>query len=71
MSSELTIDPFVVGMLLTEQISLIATGKPIRGPRSTPDFNNLSIAIALLIAFFSSMKMKAFNLSFTAFILFK
>ena len=71
MSSVLTIDPFVVGISLTEQISLIATGNPIKGPKSTPDFNNLSIAIALLIAFFSSIKMKAFNLSFTDFILFK
>ena len=52
MSSELTIDPFVVGMLLTVQMSFIATGNPIRGPRSTPDFNNVSIAIALSIAFF-------------------
>ena len=39
----------------TEQISLIATGIPIRGPKSTPQENNLSIPSAQVSPCFSSI----------------
>ena len=53
-SSVIMFDPLVVGIPLTEQISLIATGIPIKGPKSTPLSNNLSIPSAQTIALASS-----------------
>ena len=44
-------DPFVVGIPFTEQISLIAIGIPIKGPKSTPFIKSLSIASAQIKAF--------------------
>ena len=45
-SSLFICEPLVVGISFTEQMSLIATGMPIRGPRSTPQENSLSIPSA-------------------------
>ena len=53
-SSLFICDPLVVGISLTEQISLIATGIPIKGPKSTPEENSLSIPSAQVSPWFSS-----------------
>ena len=68
-SSLIMLEPLVVGIPFTEQISFMAIGMPISGPRSTPLENNLSIPSAQDKALSSLRYIYALSFGFKMFIL--